>query len=83
MASSMRDIKNRIKSIEGTMQITKAMELVAASKFRKAKQRVETVRPYYEMLSETIASLGVFDSEASEYFTKKRRRKDLQYHYSR
>ena len=38
-ASSMKDIKLRIKSVEGTRQITKAMELVASSKLRRAKER--------------------------------------------
>ena len=37
MAGSMKDIKLRIKSVESTMQITKAMELVASSKMRRAK----------------------------------------------
>ena len=41
MAGSMKDIKLRIKSVESTMQITKAMELVASSKMRRAKERVE------------------------------------------
>ena len=40
-ASSMKTIKNRIKSISSTMQITKAMELVAASKMRKASESIE------------------------------------------
>ena len=42
--ASMKDIKLRIKSVEGTMQITKAMELVASSKLRRAKERVEHSR---------------------------------------
>lgn len=46
MAGSMKDIKLRIKSVESTMQITKAMELVASSKMRRAKERVEHSRPY-------------------------------------
>ena len=41
MATSMKDIKNRIKSVESTMQITKAMELVATSKLRHAKAEIE------------------------------------------
>ena len=42
MASgNMKDIKRRIRSVESTMQITKAMELVASSKLRRAKDRVE------------------------------------------
>ena len=44
-ASSMKDIKLRIKSVESTMQITKAMELVASSKLRRAKERAEETRP--------------------------------------
>lgn len=39
MAANMKAVKLRIKSVESTMQITKAMELVASSKLRKAKER--------------------------------------------
>lgn len=46
MAGSMKEIKLRIRSVESTMQITKAMELVASSKLRRAKERVEGSRPY-------------------------------------
>ena len=44
--SSMKAIKLRIKSVESTMQITKAMQLVATSKLRRAKERMENSRPY-------------------------------------
>ena len=40
MGTSAKDVKNRIKSVESTMHITKAMELVASSKLRKAKERM-------------------------------------------
>ena len=53
----MNDIKARIKSVESTMQITKAMELVATSKLRRAKERVESSRPYYEILRGAIDTL--------------------------
>ena len=53
----MNDIKARIKSVESTMQITKAMELVATSKLRRAKERVESSRPYYEILRGAIETL--------------------------
>ena len=43
--ASMKDIKLRIKSVEGTMQLTKAMELVASSTLRRATARVEHSRP--------------------------------------
>lgn len=44
--ASMKDIKLRIKSVESTMQITKAMQLVATSKLRRAKERMEQSKPY-------------------------------------
>ncbi len=55
--ASMNDIKSRIKSVRSTMQITKAMELVATSKLRRAKERAEGTRPYYEALSGIISKL--------------------------
>ena len=45
MAGSMKDIKLRIKSVESTMQITKAMELVASSKMRRARSGSSTADP--------------------------------------
>ncbi len=56
-ASSMKDIKLRIKSVESTMQITKAMELVASNKLRRAKERVENSRPYFERTRRGDAAL--------------------------
>ncbi len=52
--ASMNDIKARMKSVESTMQITKAMELVATSKLRGAKEKVEKSRSYYEVLRNVI-----------------------------
>ena len=52
--ASMNDIKSRMKSVQSTMQITKAMELVATSKLRRAKEKVERSRPYYLVLAEAI-----------------------------
>ncbi len=54
----MNDIKARIKSVESTMQITKAMELVATSKLRRAKENVERTRPFYEVLGRAIKSVA-------------------------
>ena len=51
---SSKDIKNRIRSMESTKQITKAMEMVAASKLRQAQARVLASRPYFEILYNTI-----------------------------
>ena len=54
----MKDIKLRIKSVESTMQITKAMELVASSKLRRAKERVEKSRPYFEVLHAVLTDIA-------------------------
>ena len=56
--ASMKDIKLRIKSVESTRQITKAMELVASSKLRKAKERAEQSRPYFQVLTRVIADIA-------------------------
>ena len=55
--ASMNDIKARMKSVRSTMQITKAMELVATSKLRRAKERAERSRPYRALLSRAIESV--------------------------
>ena len=52
--SSMKSIKLRIKSVESTMQITRAMQLVATSKLRRSKERMETSKPYAEISREAI-----------------------------
>lgn len=56
--AGMKDIKRRIKSVESTMQITKAMELVSSSKLRKAKEKVENSRPYFKILYDTMHKIA-------------------------
>ena len=58
MAANMKAVKLRIKSVESTMQITKAMELVASSKLRKAKERAEVSRPYFQALHKTLEEIA-------------------------
>ena len=53
----MKVIKRRIKSVESTMQITKAMELVASSKLRKAKEKADKARPYFNALYDTMCEI--------------------------
>ena len=55
--AGMKEIKARIKSVESTMQITKAMELVATSKLRRAKETVERTRPFYQTLGTAIGDI--------------------------
>ena len=63
--ASMKDIKLRIKSVQSTMQITKAMELVASSKLRRAKERQERCRPYFTGLHQTLRDIEAATSDFS------------------
>jgi len=55
---SLRDIRRRIRSVRNTAKITKAMELVAASRLRRAQLRVTAARPYAEAMRSLMAELG-------------------------
>lgn len=69
---SMKDIKLRIKSVENTMQITKAMELVASSKLKKARDRMESARPYFMTLFNTLNDIAAYTVDFSSPFLVKR-----------
>lgn len=56
--ASLRDIRRRIKSVKNTRQITKAMELVAASKMKKAQQAALAGRPYANLMADMLAALA-------------------------
>ncbi len=58
MAANTRDIRRRIKSIKNTAQITKAMQMVAAAKMRKAQQAALAGRPYADLMSKVLRSVG-------------------------
>jgi F-type H+-transporting ATPase subunit gamma len=68
----MKTIKNRIKSISSTMQITKAMELVATSKMRKATERIERSKPYFNILSEALDDIAKDNKDFTSVFTRER-----------
>ena len=70
MAANMKAVKLRIKSVQNTMQITKAMELVASSKLRKAKERAETCRPYFQTLHETLMDIAEGNTDFSSVYAK-------------
>ncbi len=55
---SLKDLKNRIKSVKNTQKITKAMKMVAAAKLRRAKEAAEAARPYAEAMEQMLASLA-------------------------
>ena len=69
---STKEIKNRIRSMENTKQITKAMEMVAASKLRHAQARVANSRPYFEILYSTITDIVNSNSDFSSPYLVKR-----------
>lgn len=68
--ASMNDIKSRIKSVNGTMQITKAMELVATSKLRRAREKIEKSRPFHEIIGEAIDSLEGLSETKNSVWSK-------------
>ncbi len=73
MASgNMKAIKRRIKSVGSTMQITKAMELVASSKLRKAKEKAQAGGPYFEKLYQMMTEIAESKKDFDSVFTKKR-----------
>ena len=76
---STKEIKTRIRSMESTKQITKAMEMVAASKLRKAQAQVLSSRPYFEILFETINEIVDANRDFSSAYLTKRPVKKIAY----
>ncbi len=56
--ATLKQIRRRIRSVQSTQQITKAMEMVAAAKLRKAQARAEAARPYAESMEHVLANLS-------------------------
>ena len=66
--ASMKDIKLRIRSVESTMQITKAMQLVASSKLRGARARMEASKPYMKIARTAVWDIALHNTGAqSDY----------------
>lgn len=61
-SANMKDIKRRIKSVKSTMQITKAMELVASSKLRKAREKADHAKVFFDALYDTMWEITVENS---------------------
>ncbi len=67
---STKEIKNRIRSMESTKQITKAMEMVAASKLRRAQAQILNSRPYFETIYNAIGQIVNSETDlSSPYFS--------------
>lgn len=62
---SLKDLKNRIDSVKSTQKITKAMQMVAAAKLRRAQDAAEAARPYAERMGQVLSSLAaVYDGQS-------------------
>ena len=72
MAGKLREVKRRIRSVQSTMKITRAMELIATSRILKAQQRVEQARPYAERLTAAIADVASVSSGLSHPLLEQR-----------
>lgn len=68
--AGMRDIKRRIKSVNSTRQITKAMELVSSAKVGKAREKMETYRPYFSAVSQIVGELLSGGTEINSPFVE-------------
>ena len=69
-AANMKAVKLRIKSVQNTMQITKAMQLVAASKLRKAKDKAMASKPYLRTMKGTLTKIANENTDFQSIFTK-------------
>ncbi|CAM4277477.1 ATP synthase F1 subunit gamma [Paenibacillus tarimensis] len=79
MAKGMREIKSQIKSTQNTMQITKAMEMVAAAKLRRAQEAAQASSPYADKLKEVVASIAAGTKGVTHPMLQKREIKKTGY----
>ena len=77
--SGAKEIRSKIKSIKNTQKITKAMEMVAASKMRKAQERMRASRPYAEKMRNVIAHLSQAHAEIKHPYMLEREIKRVGY----
>ncbi len=79
MAENMRAIKRRIKGVSSTKQITHAMELVASSKLRKAREKAEARRAYFDEMIQTVKELASHQTgkPTSPFLIKREGKKSL------
>ena len=72
-----KEIRGKIKSVENTKKITKAMEMVSVSKMRKAQERMRAARPYATKIRDIAAHLGEANPEYTHAFMKANEAKDV------
>src|SRR6187455_2479800 len=57
MSGALKEVRNRIKSVQSTQQITKAMKMVSAAKLRRAQDAITQMRPYSQKLQEVLSNI--------------------------
>ena len=57
MSGALKEVRNRIKSVQSTQQITKAMKMVSAAKLRRAQDAITQMRPYAKKLQEVLSNI--------------------------
>ena len=70
--ANRKEIRDRMKSIQETMQITNAMYLISSSKLKKTRRQLESVEPYFEKIQSTISDILLHSQELSHPFFDKR-----------
>ena len=75
--ATLRDIKNRIKGVQSTQQITKAMKMVAAAKLRRAQENIFNARPYARKIAEMLSHLVTEEDMAANPFILEREVKNI------
>ena len=70
--AAAKEIRSKIGSVKNTQKITKAMEMVAASKMRKAQERMVSARPYAEKMRNVVAHIARANSEYKHPFLQNR-----------
>ncbi|MEI7802778.1 MAG: ATP synthase F1 subunit gamma [Bacteroidota bacterium] len=77
MGANLKEVRNRIKSVTNTQQITKAMKMVSAAKLRRAQERIVQMRPYSNKLNEMMSNIFSGGSDISLDFAKEREVKNV------
>lgn len=75
--ANLKEVRNRISSVDSTKQITSAMKMVAAAKLRKAQEAITTMRPYAEKLQEILQSLSASLDTSENVYAQQREAKNV------
>ena len=71
--ANMREIKNRMKSIEDTLKITNAMYLISSSKLKKARKQLEATEPYFELIQATLIDIIAHSPDLKNPYLRKKK----------